>query len=162
MRLPSGGRFLLGGEKDERVNVTNSHCRRQVLAPKARLNGSGAVKGKDKTMTDNTTMIRKLNDRFRTGDKTIPGSWMMTAGVQVLLDNEAGKAKLISMIADFNAFDEDNDPHHEHDFGAFDFAGQRLFWKIDHYARGMMHGSEDPADVTNTIRVLTIMRADEY
>ena len=113
-------------------------------------------------MTDTTTAIRDLNDRFRKGDRAVPGSWMITAGVQTLIDDDTNKALLISTVASFEAFDEDNDPHHEHDFGAFEFAGQRLFWKIDYYAPDLQHGSEDPADTTQTIRVLTIMRADEY
>ena len=113
-------------------------------------------------MTDKTAAIRELNDRFRKGDKAVPGSWMITTGVQALIEDDACKALLISMIASFEAFDEDNDPHDEHDFGAFDFAGQRLFWKIDYYAPDLQHGSEDPADLAQTVRVLTIMRADEY
>jgi hypothetical protein len=32
---------------------------------------------------------------------------------------------------------EDNDPHGEHDFGAFEHEGQRIFWKIDYYAPDM-------------------------
>jgi hypothetical protein len=46
----------------------------------------------------------------------------------------------------FDSFTEDNDPHGEHDFGAFEHEGQRIFWKIDYYAPDMEHGSENPAD----------------
>lgn len=113
-------------------------------------------------MTDTTMAIRDLNDRFRKGDRAVPGSWMITAGVQTLIDDDTNKTLLISTVASFEAFDKDNDPHHEHDFGAFDFTGQRLFWKIDYYAPDLHHGSEDPADPAQTTRVLTIMRADEY
>lgn len=113
--------------------------------------------------TSRTGQIRNLNDRFRKGDATVPGRMMMTVGVQELLEGDALKtATLFRTIADFNAFDEDNDPHGEHDFGALDFDGQKLFWKIDAYAPDMMHGSEDPADISRTIRVLTIMLAEEY
>ncbi len=66
------------------------------------------------------------------------------------------------MIAGFDAFDADYDPWREHDFGAFDFEGQKLFWKIDAYAPDMEHGSEDPTDLVKTVRVLTIMLAEEY
>ena len=67
----------------------------------------------------------------------------------------------------FDSFTADNDPHHEHDFGSFDYDGQRVFWKIDYYDRasfGTGHdmGSEDPSDAAKTLRVMTIMLASEY
>jgi hypothetical protein len=62
----------------------------------------------------------------------------------------------------FSEFTEDNNPHGERDFGSFELCGQTVCFKIDYYAPDMEHGSEDPADVTKTARVLTIMRADEY
>lgn len=64
----------------------------------------------------------------------------------------------------FAAFSEDNDPHREHDFGAFDLPSVgRIFWKIDCCAdRTVNAGSEDPADPARCYRVLTVMRASEY
>ena len=59
-------------------------------------------------------------------------------------------------------FTEDNDPHGEHDFGSFELAGRKFFWKIDYYDANMEFGSEDPADPAKTTRVLTIMLAEEY
>jgi Protein of unknown function (DUF3768) len=50
----------------------------------------------------------------------------------------------------------------ERDFGAFDYEGRRIFWKIDYYAPDMCHGSEDPADLAQTVCVLTIMLEFEY
>jgi uncharacterized protein DUF3768 len=61
----------------------------------------------------------------------------------------------------FDSFTEDN-PHGGHDFGAFEHEGARIFWKIDYYAPDMEHGSENPADPKQTVRVLTIMLASEY
>ena len=62
----------------------------------------------------------------------------------------------------FDSFTEDNDPHGERDFGAFEHEGQRIFWKIDYYDRALTYGSENPADPQQTVRVLTIMLASEY
>jgi hypothetical protein len=68
---------------------------------------------------------------------------------------------------EFDEFTPDNDPHHEHDFGGFEYEGRRIFWKIDYYDRaslgtGSDMGSEDPSDPAKTLRVLTIMLAEEY
>lgn len=60
------------------------------------------------------------------------------------------------------AFTEDNDPHGQHDFGAFTLDGRKIFWKIDYYDPSMEFGSEDPSDDEKTFRMLTIMLAEEY
>ena len=63
----------------------------------------------------------------------------------------------------FDAFTPDNDPHREHDFGRIDHNAERVFWKIDYYdAAACKFGSEDLADPAKTVRVLTIMLAEEY
>lgn len=68
----------------------------------------------------------------------------------------------IGRVATFTDFSADTDPHGEHDFGSFELAGRRFFWKIDYYDARMEFGSEDPADLSKTTRVLTIMLAEEY
>ena len=52
--------------------------------------------------------------------------------------------------------------HYAQDLALFEHNGQRIFWKIDYYDRSLSQGSEDPADPKQTVRVLTIMLADEY
>jgi hypothetical protein len=102
--------------------------------------------------------IRRLNDAFRR--TFIGGAVMITAGVEAMpLDQ---RRSLLQKIRSFDAFSEDNDPHHEHDFGSVDEAGVRCFFKIDYYDRKTEFGSPDPADPAVTTRVLTIMLAEEY
>jgi len=107
---------------------------------------------------DKTERIRLLNDRFRRSG--IGGDIFITTGIQSL--GEEAMRDIASQVAQFDQFDHDNDPHGEHDFGAFDHGGQRIFWKIDYYSEDMMSGSEDPSDPEVTKRVLTIMLASEY
>jgi hypothetical protein len=104
--------------------------------------------------------IRELNDAFRkTLDPTL-GRVTLTAGVDAL-PSEA-RAMAIRKVATFDSFDADNDPHGEHDFGSFDLAGHKLFFKIDYYDLNLEFGSSDPADPAKTTRVLTLMFAMEY
>lgn len=102
--------------------------------------------------------IRALNDAFRT--TMTGGRVMMTASVDALPSDV--KAMVIRRVATFSNFNADNDPHQEHDFGAFTLAGRKFFFKIDAYDADMRLGSEDPADPAKTTRVLTIMLAEEY
>jgi Protein of unknown function (DUF3768) len=60
---------------------------------------------------------------------------------------------------DFNAY---NDPHHDHDFGSFELESEKLFLKIDYYNLASRFGSEDPIDRNKTLRILTVMLAEEY
>ena len=102
--------------------------------------------------------IRELNDAFRTS--MTGGRVMMTAGVDALPSDV--KAMVIRRVATFSDFNADNDPHGEHDFGAFTLAGRKFFFKLDYYDAAMESGSEDPVDPAKTTRVLTIMLAEEY
>ncbi|HLK16433.1 MAG TPA: DUF3768 domain-containing protein [Fimbriimonadaceae bacterium] len=104
------------------------------------------------------TRIRQLNDALRI--TFLGGRIVVTAGVAALPDRT--KAALFAKVHGFIDFNEDNDPHGEHDFGSVEQDGVKFFWKIDYYDRSLEYGSEDPADPDVTTRVLTIMRADEY
>ena len=102
--------------------------------------------------------IRELNDRFRT--TMTGGRVMMTSGVDALPSDV--KAMVIRRVTTFTDFNADNDPHSEHDFGSFEIAGRKFFFKLDYYDSAIEFGSEDPADPSKTTRVLTIMLAEEY
>jgi len=103
--------------------------------------------------------LSALNDAFRRS-LSGGGKRLMTAGVAALPASD--QAAILAKVIAFEAFTEDDDPHGEHDFGAFEHGGQPIFWKIDTYDASMEFGSEDPADPARTVRVLTIMLADEY
>jgi len=97
--------------------------------------------------------IRELNDAFRRS--LSGGKVMMTSGVAAL--SIVTKSKVLDRVRTFDAFTADNDPHGEHDFGAFEVAGHKFFFKVDLYEEPGVKGTEPL-----TTRVLTIMLADEY
>ena len=107
---------------------------------------------------DNTARIRALNDAFR--QTFAGGRVMLTVAVMGLPD--ADRAAVLAKVRAFDDFKSDNDPHGEHDFLAIEHAGEKYFAKVDYYAPDLQHGSDDPADPSKTVRVLTVMRADEY
>jgi hypothetical protein len=47
-------------------------------------------------------------------------------------------SKALAKVIAFDDFTADNDPHKEHDFGSFELDGEKLFWKIDLYERGLV------------------------
>ncbi|MEQ1670137.1 MAG: DUF3768 domain-containing protein [Hyphomicrobium sp.] len=107
--------------------------------------------------------IRELNDAFRRYPERglgVTGKVLMTSGISAM--SWGDKASILQLVKSFECFSEGNDPHGEHDFGAFDFKGQKIFWKIDYYAPDMEQGSPDPSNPDVTCRVLTILLADEY
>jgi hypothetical protein len=111
------------------------------------------------TDNESTKRIADLNDLCRKA-MGVAGKLVQTAGIRALpiKDQSAIREK----VETFDAFTEDNDPYGEHDFGSFDHNGQRIFFKIDYYDPTLTMGSEDPSDPRQTVRVLTIMLAEEY
>ena len=112
---------------------------------------------------DSTARIRELNDAFRTafpGPFAGQGHVYVTAGIAAMSPEQ--QVEVMRRVHGFIAFTPDNDPYGEHDFGSFEYAGKRIFWKIDCYDRDLNYGSPDPSDETVTERVLTVMLAEEY
>lgn len=105
---------------------------------------------------DATEKIRALNDSAR---HTFQGCRvMLTVGLQQL----GFLPQILNAVRNFSSFDESNDPYGEHDFGSLRMNDQTVFWKFDYYDVDLQIASTDPADPTVTVRVLTIMLADEY
>jgi hypothetical protein len=127
------------------------------------------------TAREQTARIARLNDLARSA-MGVASTVVGTVGFRSLPD--ADQSCVRELIETFDAFDEDNDPHGERDFGCVyqltdgrwtterprlrDDECERVFWKLDYYDRAMRFASEDAADPAITRRVLTIMMSDEY
>ncbi|CAA7627223.1 conserved hypothetical protein [Candidatus Terasakiella magnetica] len=108
---------------------------------------------------DQASKIAELNDRLRRHH--IGGRVMITQGIQAL-DQDA-ITEIVAAVAAFSDFTPDNDPYHEHDCAVMTVGDEhRIIFKIDAHDREMTFASPDPADPAVTVRVLTIMLADEY
>ena len=124
---------------------------------------------------EQTTRIARLNDMARQA-MGIACTAVATVGFRSLPESDQSRVR--ELIETFDAFDDDNDPHGERDFGTIyqlgdgrwtterpmvrDDERERVFWKLDYYDRELQFGSEDAANPAVTRRVLTIMLADEY
>ena len=109
-------------------------------------------------MTTKTEQIRALNDELRHHVST--GMAVITPGVAGL--GIEAVERIVKTIMVYDDFCHANDPHEEHDFGAFDADGHRIFFKIDYYDKSLTYHSPDPSDPSVTERVITIMLAEEY
>ena len=109
-------------------------------------------------MSTDTDRIRTLNDELR--QQLSGGRAVMTPGIAAL--GSEAVHRLIQTIAVFDDFCTANDPHGEHDFGAFPFEGVEVFFKIDYFDRSLNFHSPDPADPSVTERVITLILAEEY
>jgi hypothetical protein len=110
-------------------------------------------------LSEKTTKIRDLNDRFRCQCDCKLGFFTMTPRLQSLSVNE--QQQLIRAVRGFNEFTEGNDSYCEHDFGAVEVGGEAYFWKIDYFDPSLEYGSDDPSNAI-TKRVMTIMHGSEY
>lgn len=102
--------------------------------------------------------IRELNDRLRKAGRG--GIVLMTNGIAALGSERVNA--VFAAIAQFDAFTSNNDPWEEHDCASLKVDGIRILWKIDYYDRDRQFHSPDPSDSKVTVRVLTVMRSDEY
>lgn len=110
-------------------------------------------------MKESRKRTRELNDEFR--------KWPTGRGRLMLTDGVVSKGRHFMyeahrLVREFDDFNADNDPYHEHDFGSIQVQGEVVFWKIDYFDPTMAYGSQDPNDPDVTMRVLTIMLAEEY
>ena len=109
-------------------------------------------------MSSPTEQIRALNDQLRLNLST--GLAVITTGVAAL--GPEAVDRIVKTISVFDDFCHANDPHQEHDFGAFEAEGESVFFKIDYFDNDLSCLSPDPTDPTVTKRVITVMLASEY
>jgi len=115
----------------------------------------------------NTELIRELNDKARAellvpeNERTVPCLHVLTKGTADCFKGDALR-HVIESVANYTDFNEENDPHAEHDYASFDYLDTRVLWKVDYYDNNMEYLSDDPADLTKTKRVLTIYLASEH
>ena len=109
-------------------------------------------------MTTKTEQIRDLNDRLR--QNFSEGTAVLTCSVAAL--GADAVARIVQTIAVYDDFCQANDPHQEHDFGAFEADGHVIFFKIDYFDKALAYHSPDAADQSVTERVITVMLAEEY
>ena len=120
-------------------------------------------------MTDQAKTIAQQNDDFRKciGNplfmgRPIPGKYMMSQGVSCLPAEK--QIEILIKTRQYNDFNEDNNPYGERDMGRFQLEDNKtdILWKIDYYDLNYKYGSEDPANLNITRRVLTTMLSFEY
>ena len=109
-------------------------------------------------MDRNQAKVRRLNDNLRIHGRG--GIVLITCGIAGL--DPSTIREVLAAVASFEAFNADNDPVGVHDCAILTVAGVEVLWKIDSYDRSRRFRSPDPTDPKVTVRVLTIMRADEY
>ena len=100
------------------------------------------------------TQLSETAQRYDSLRKNIPfvrppDTLVVTGGLAAAFPDDL--PLILAKVKEFTIFTEDNDPWHEHDFGAFEFKGEKMFWKIDNY-----NGNEGYE------LVLTVMLASEY
>jgi hypothetical protein len=105
-----------------------------------------------------TARIRELNDQLRC--KAIGGRIVITSGIEAL--GAEGMRAVLTAVARFDDFTEDNDPWGEHDCAVLTVDGRRIIFKHDYYDRDLQFHSPDASDPAVTARVLTIMLSEEY
>jgi hypothetical protein len=102
--------------------------------------------------------IREQNDQLRC--KAVGGRIMITAGIEALGSEKS--ACVLSAVAAFDNFNEDNDPYGEHDCATLRVDDIHVLFKIDYYDLELRGHSQDASDPAVTQRVLTVMLAAEY
>ena len=123
---------------------------------------------------DHTAEIARLNDAARAGSLATSRTVLTRTLADILAgdaeDPGARQANLmlgqtaLRRLINETPIEPGNDPHGERDFGAVDYQGHKIFWKVDVYANDgtFSWGSETPWDPAQSYRLVTIMLASDW
>ena len=109
-------------------------------------------------MTTKTEQIRMLNDQLRKNFSE--GTAVLTCGVAAL--GAEAVARIVKTVAIFDDFCHANDPHQEHDFGAFEADSHVIFSRLTittRASRTIRRMQQTPNNVLRHAR--TVMRYDQ-
>lgn len=92
--------------------------------------------------------VAELNDGLRKNSSNPFGHDMtvITHGIQAQIESLQSnllpdwflRGEIRKIVAEFDQFSEDNNPHGERDYGSFTWRGTNCFWKIDLYDPGLV------------------------
>ena len=122
-------------------------------------------------MTDTPTLsspdtrlatIARLNDRCRQGLDRTARILITRACLGAFADNRTAEivaqAEILSALRGYQFREAEAD---ERDRGSFEYRGTTIYFRIDYYDAAMEYGSEDPADASQTRRMLMIMLRED-
>jgi hypothetical protein len=114
-------------------------------------------------------VVATQNDAFRrlaclgiALEQPIAGRMIVTRTLMAAGDGFVAEA--VKATGEFDTFEPENDPEGWHDFGSVTIRGETVFWKIDLYEAGsdFRYGADTPGNPATTMRVLTIMMAQDW
>lgn len=115
-----------------------------------------------------STIIQEKNDQIRknlvldlTKRSKTPHKLFLSENVHFLAQNDLPAfTALLRKLVTFTDFQENNDPHAEHDFGKLEVNGKDYFFKFDYYNQDLTEWGNPKEN--DTVHVLTLMEASEY
>ena len=113
-------------------------------------------------------LVARQNDQFRRwhtiGERKpgiyIPGKSVWTASFEA--EPAAFKRAALQAIGAIAQFAPENDPEGFHDFGSVEVDGRAVWFKIDAYDQDYHYGADDPADLSRTRRILTVLFPSDW
>jgi len=115
---------------------------------------------------DDYELIRKQNDQARRESahllmkKSIPCRVLFSAELQQLRLEHLMHIRLL--VANQNMLQNPQDIYSEHDFGLLKYGTEQVIWTFDYISKETGFSAEDPGDLQDTIRLLSIMFDYEY